>query len=373
MLLAKEKVLTATEAVKVTAEPCVAHGGHVFRVAREMGWDWRDVLDFSANINPLGIPDSVRQAIARSTEQILHYPEIGAPAFCRAAGEAWGVAPEQILAGNGATELIYFLIRALKPRRAHLVTPAFTEYRRALAGCEITRTRCRASEDYAIDLPRIAADSRRYDPDLLILTNPNNPTGCLMPSGELARWIGEELPATTQVLLDESFIDFTPRASLAWETLQRQGIFVLRSLTKFYALPGLRLGCLISGVEEIQGLEAIREPWQTNVLAEQAGIAALQDDEYRRRSVALIAAERLWLERRLRQSPGVKPLPSQANFIFAHCARPVADLQEFLLPHKVLIRDLTGVEGVEGGAFRVAVRGRADNERLLVLLEEFFP
>ena len=349
-----------------------AHGGNVFRVARERGWDWREILDFSANINPLGVPGSVRRAMKESLEKICHYPEVGAPELCRAASAAWGVSENQIIAGNGATELLYFLARALKPRRVHLVLPAFTEYRRALADCEVTVTRCRAAEDYAMPLPRIASDVRRYQPDLVLLTNPNNPTGGLMDPAELGHWLAEELPPGTRAILDESFLDFTRETSLAKESARLPGLYVVRSLTKFYALPGLRLGCMIASEDNVRELEKVREPWQTSVLAEQAGVAALRDNGYRRRSLELIETGRSRIEERLKRIEGLRAVPPAANFLLVHCDCSVPDLQAFLLPHKILIRDLTNVEGVEGNAFRIAIRTHEENARLLALLEDFF-
>ncbi len=353
-------------------EPVDAHGGNVFQVARERGWNWREVLDFSANINPFGVPASVRRAIEASLESIRHYPELGSPELRRAAAKAWGVGEGQILAGNGATELLYFLVRVLKPGRVHLVLPAFGEYRRVLTDCEVTVTRCRTDEDYAMPLPEIAADVRRHQPDLLFLTNPNNPTGGLLDSAELRRCLGGGLPTGTRVILDESFLDFTREPSMSRETRRLPGLFVLRSLTKFYALPGLRLGCVIAAEETVKELEKAREPWQTNVLAEQGGIAALRDEKYRRRSMEFIETERAWLQERLNRIQGLKALRAAANFLFVHCDGPVSDLQAFLLDHKILIRDVTQMEGVEGNAFRIAVRTRQDNARLLTLLEEFF-
>jgi threonine-phosphate decarboxylase len=184
--------------------------------------------------------------------------------------------------------------------------------------------------------------------------------------------LAEGLPPDTRVILDESFLDFTREPSLAEKTSQLPGLYVLRSLTKVYALPGLRLGCVMASGDNVRALERVREPWQTSVVAEQAGIAALGDDSYRLRSLALIETERAWFEERLQRIAGLEPLRTAANFFFVQCDRPVPDVQSFLLPHKILIRDLTNVEGVEGNAFRIAIRTHQENERLLALLEEFF-
>jgi threonine-phosphate decarboxylase len=348
-----------------------AHGGNVFEAAREWGCDWQEIVDFSASINPLGVSARVREALANAAGRIAHYPERGSPALREAVAGEWRVEPAQVMAGNGATELLYFLVRVLRPKSAHLVVPTFSEYAKALAGCDLTSTAC-GENTFAIDWDRLAADVNRTRPDWLVLTHPNNPTGGAVDPQRFLHWFDEERPSQTTVVLDESFIDFAPQLSVTSATRQRGNLFVLRSLTKFYALPGLRLGCLVSQAESIAALESVREPWQVNVLAEQAGLAALGDDDYRQRTLTLIDAERDWLRQALAELPGVQPLPSAANFVFAHCDRPVPQMQSLLRGHRILIRDCTGMAGINGAAFRVAVRTRSENEALLRALAPWF-
>lgn len=348
------------------------HGGNVYHTARRMGWDWREILDFSANINPLGFPDSVRRAIESSIERIAHYPEIGSPDLRRAAARHWAIPEEQVLVGNGATDLIYFLIRTLQPSKTLLVVPTFSEYRPALAECTVAAVPLERELDYQPDFSKISSRIGDLKPDLLVLTQPNNPTGAGAHPEQLHSWLCEGVPKQVAVLLDESFIDFAGQPSSVGLTALRPRLFVLRSLTKFYALPGLRVGCMAADGDSIAALEGVREPWQTNVLAECAAVCALADDSFRQRSIQVIGEERMWLWNQLRKIPGIDLVPTSANFIFAHSERPVSDVQTFLLKHKILIRNCTGMEGVDGEAFRLAVRTRPENTRLVGCLEEFF-
>jgi len=349
--------------------PPQLHGGNVFQTARECGWDWRDILDFSANINPFGPPESALRALQAAVGRVVHYPEDGAPLLRRAAAKAWGLEEPQILAGNGATELLYFLARVVRPSRVHLLVPTFSEFRRAFRDARISATAA-DPETGRWDLAAVSRDLRQQRPELLVFTDPNNPTGAVFDVSELTDWLLRGTPAETKILADESFLDFRGRRSAAGWVEQRPGLMALRSLTKFYALPGLRAGCLIASRRTIAGLEAQREPWQTNVLAEEAAAAALADEDYRQKSVEFVRAEREWMRAKLAALPGMEPWPSAANFLFVRSRQSVAWLQERLLRHKILIRDCTGMEGVEGQALRVAVRARAENERLLSALRE---
>lgn len=344
-----------------------AHGGNVFQAAREWGCHWEDILDFSASINPLGISAAVHEALTDSIARVAHYPETGSPMLRDALGKTWGVEADQVIAGNGATELLYFLVRVLRPRKTHLVTPTFSEYPKALTGSEVSSTVCR--DDYRVPWSELTADVRRLRPDWLILTHPNNPAGTPIDPRRFLEWFDEERPSETAVLLDESFIDFAPGLSLTAETQRRRKLFVLRSLTKFYALPGMRIGCLVAHPDEIAILDKVREPWQVNVLAEQAALAALCDADYRRRTLELIHKERAWLTDRLARLPNVRPASSVANFVLAHCPLPVARIQDALRNDRILIRNCTGIPGIDGAAFRVAVRTRDENERLMRALE----
>jgi threonine-phosphate decarboxylase len=319
----------------------IQHGGNVFEIARGRGWDWREITDFSASINPLGPSPAVFDAIRGALDRIVHYPEREPAALRRALAELWNVDEAQILLGNGATELLHWFARVVPHDRVTLAVPVFSEFHRAYPNARCAQ----------------AADPSRWPNDgLLVLTQPNNPTGAALNPAAVDS-------AAASLLIDESFLEFTGLPS----TAGRAGVWVLRSLTKFYALPGLRVGALIGPREEVDRLRALREPWQVNVLAEAAALAALADVHHARRTLDFVREERRYLETHL----PVEPEPSTANYLFIPLPHPAAPLCAHFLDRKILVRDCTGTPGVEGHAIRIAIRTRAENERLIAAWKEF--
>jgi threonine-phosphate decarboxylase len=321
----------------------VTHGGNLFEVSRERGWDWRDVLDFSASINPLGPAPAVADAIRSAIGKIEHYPEREPALLRRALADLWRIDDGCILLGNGATELLHFFARIERVERVTLAIPAFSEFHRAYPQAATVR-----------------ADDPRSWPDdgLLVLTQPNNPTGQAMCPQALGR--------PQPVLIDESFLEFTGLPSAAGP-----GLFVLRSLTKFYALPGLRVGALIARPDVVARWRELREPWQVNVLAEEAALAAIADLDHARRTLEFVEAERAWLFSQLQSLSGVQPFPSTANYLFVRLAYAASALCSYFLASKILIRNCTGTPGVQGEAVRIAVRTRTENEKLIACWKEF--
>jgi threonine-phosphate decarboxylase len=324
----------------------VTHGGNLFEVSRKHGWDWHDVIDFSASINPLGPAPGVFDAIRNAIEKVTHYPEREPLRLRRALAELWHVDEDRILLGNGATELLHFFARAEAHEHVTLAVPVFSEFHRAYPRAETVQ----------------ADDPRSWPADhLLVLTQPNNPTGQTICWDALESWLAA---TANPVLIDESFLEFTGLRS-AMRLPERANLFVLRSLTKFYALPGLRVGALVAGAEVAARWREMREPWQVNVLAEEAALAAVADAGYARRSVEFIAEERSWLLRQLESLGGIHPLPSAANYVFVQLDYPATTLCRHFLEAKILIRNCTGTAGVQGEAVRVAVRTRPENEKLI--------
>ncbi len=322
----------------------VTHGGDLFAVSRERGWDWREVLDFSASINPLGPAPAVFEAIRNSVEKVAHYPEREPLRLRRALAELWQVDEERILLGNGATELLHFFARVEAHERVTLAVPVFSEFHRAYPQACI-----------------VPADNPQMWPSdgLLVLTQPNNPTGQTVRLGA----------GSHPLLIDESFLEFTGLQS-AMDTT-RPNLYVLRSLTKFYALPGLRVGALVADAEVVAGWREVREPWQVNVLAEEAALAAIADVDHARRTVEFVSTERAWLLSQLNSLNEIQPVPSTANYIFVRLDYSAAVLCRHFLGAKILVRNCAGTQGVNGEAVRVAVRTRRENETLIARWREF--
>jgi threonine-phosphate decarboxylase len=330
----------------------IVHGGDIFRIANQRRWDWRDVLDFSANINPLGPAPGVRDALCAAMDRIQHYPSPEPVALGELLSTQWGVPASQIMLGNGATELLHFFARTRPEQPVTLVVPTFSEFHRAFPNAAMARW-----DDF----------EAWPTSGLVALTNPNNPTGRLART-DLADWL---LSTSHPVMVDESFLDFTDSPSVLRLLPCRPGLFVLRSLTKFYAIPALRVGALVGGEQEIAALRDFREPWQVNVLAEAAAIASLTDEDYAVRSRCFIERERPWLIAQLSKFSGVRVEPSRVNFLYARMDYDPGRLCAFLLERKILLRNCSLWTGFEQPSVRLAVRTREENTRLLDAWSEF--
>jgi threonine-phosphate decarboxylase len=331
----------------------VTHGGNIFEMARLYGWDWHDILDCSASINPLGPAPGTVPAIQNAMNRIVHYPEREPARLRHSLAAAWQVNEDQIMLGNGATELIFFVARVLVGLPATLALPVFLEFHRAFPQARTVSLNDAASWPPA---------------GLLVLTRPANPTGqslCL----EIIQ--GRLESSDHPLLVDESFLEFSELRSAAALLERYPHLIVLRSLTKFYALPGLRIGALVSSAENIRCWSQQREPWQVNVLAEEAALAAIADTAHAQQSKEFVRTERAWLFEQLVGIAGAQPQESDANFLCVRVDSSAAALTRHLLTHKILIRNCVGWPGVAGEVVRVAVRRRVENERLLKAWREF--
>ncbi|MFL6450322.1 MAG: pyridoxal phosphate-dependent aminotransferase [Bryobacteraceae bacterium] len=331
----------------------MTHGGDIFAIAAARGWDWRDVADFSASINPLGPAPGVRAAICQAVDRIQHYPEREPKRLREALSETWKVPMDSILLGNGATELIFFIARLFKQRASSLAAPVFSEFHRAFPDAHLSSL----------------SDPETWPgKEMLVLTTPANPTGTSIELAVLRRRL-EQSPEP--VIVDESFGEFSNLPSASALVADFPHLIVLRSLTKFYALPGLRLGALVADASVLSEWRKRREPWQVNVLAEQAALAALADQHHSQRTVEFVRKERDFLMEEIEGIPGTVPHRSDANFIYVSLSYRAQEVTDHLLRSKVLVRNCADWPGLEGEAVRIAVRTRSENERLLRAWNEF--
>ncbi len=326
----------------------ITHGGNVHGLARRLGCGPQEILDFSASINPLGLAPGVREAMVGAMEGIVQYPEPQATRLNAALADAWHVPAELVMTGNGATDLIHFLARCGAPGAdpVTLLVPTFSEFHRAYPNAALVTQ---------------PAQLRGF----AVVTRPNNPLGTMLPLEAIERLLRQEC----FVLVDESFVEFTEAPS-ALELVERyERLLVLRSLTKLHALPGLRIGALVG--QAVPALQLQREPWTVNTLAEAAALASLAANEHHQRTREWIAAERCWFSRQLAEIPGFTPAPSVANYFLVRMADDPLPLVEWLADRRVLVRDCSETPGVDEPAIRLAVRLRADHERLLALFKEY--
>lgn len=304
---------------------------------------------------------------------IIHYPDPSAKALKGLLSKRLGVGGDNLILGNGAVELIYLLAHALKPGGALLPGPTFSEYERALKAvdCEVRRHLLRPEQNFRLDPSELAV--RGFD--LLVICNPNNPTGNLLPEKDFVNILEMARDMHAFIVVDESFMDFV-EPDLQWRAArflqEYDRLFVLYSLTKFFAIPGLRLGCGIGSPDLIRRMDSLKDPWNVNSLALAAGTAALQDELYELRSRQFIRLERQYLQTELAQLPGLEPLPGNANFLLVHNKGKVTGqvLIDRLGSQGVLVRNCAEFPGLGQHYFRIAVKDRIANKALIAALRD---
>jgi threonine-phosphate decarboxylase len=344
------------------------HGGDVYHLARALGVRVADLLDFSANINPLGYPPGVAEAVQAALPDLVHYPDRRCFELRQDLARYHGCDPEEVLVGNGSTELIFLVARALHPARALIVAPAFSEYQEALEAAGVPHEFHLTEEAEGFTLEGLP---EARGAELVFLANPASPSGVLLQPERLLSWLEYWDAAGVSVALDEAFIDFVEEASLKNSLRRFPRLIILRSFTKFFAIPGLRLGYLLAAPEMIARLTALQEPWSVNSLAQAVGRACLQDLDYMARTRSLVRAERQHLLEGLRALSGLTPFPGEANYLLVKITQPgwtAQTLRERLLPRGIIIRDASNFKGLDQRYFRMAVRRREDNDRLLAAL-----
>jgi len=325
-------------------------------------------------MNPLGPPSAVWQALLDHLAGIVHYPDPYSRVLKTALADYLGVEPTHLAIGNGSIELIYLLPRVFPFATTTLPAPGFSEYEYA---ARLNRSQCRylylQPPDYTWDLPALMAEVSRGG--LIFLCNPNNPTGTLLSRPDLEALL-EALPQSALLVMDEAFIDFVDHSqelTLVPQAIKDPRLLVLGSLTKFFALPGLRLGYLAGTSERISRLAAFLPPWNINSLAQAAGVAALADKKYIQHSREYIIKVRQKLYEGLSAIPGLNPLPPTANFIFCRLAPELPNapkMVELMGRRGFLLRDCSNYQGLDDRCLRLAVRHLKDNLALVAALQE---
>lgn len=342
------------------------HGGDVYGVAEMTGRSVEECLDFSANINPLGVPMGVRQAMQDAIALSIHYPDPECEMLTRRLAQRHHRKPEEVLCGNGGADIIYRIVYAAKPRKAVIPAPCFLEYQDALqqVGAYISYYRM----DERMEIREDILGMISFDTDLLFLCTPNNPTGLLV-SGELLEAVLKRAAETgTRVVLDECFMDFVAeekRHSMIDAVSTYKNLVIVKSFTKLYGIPGIRLGYGISS--DTVFLEKMRkagQTWPVNTIAQAAGLAALWEEQFARDTVEYIGREREWLFTALKNM-GLHVYEGQANYLFFR-APGQEDLYEKLLTDGIIIRRCSNYENLTEEYYRVAVKRHDEN---VVLIE----
>ncbi len=353
------------------------HGGDLQAAAAEFGLKPADFYDFSSNINPLGPPPGLIAELQNNIAGDLdRYPVPQARVLRDALASFLDIPLERLLVGNGASELIHLLILWKRPQRVIIPAPTFSEYERAarLVGAAVRRFPLPLQAGSYLEKTLIK-ELLAWG-DFLVLCNPNNPTGFYYAPETIMDIIREAKEKKITVLIDESFIFFTGRSwQEAFWGRDYPHLWVVASLTKLWALPGLRLGFLAGPASKIQIITQKGDPWRVNALSQRAGLFCLAQAEYLTASLRMIQEERAYLLENLKEIKGLETFAGEANFLLLRGKRDgfsSAALFKFLAARGILIRDASNFPGFDHRFFRIAVRRREENERLLKELANFF-
>ncbi len=353
------------------------HGGNLERAAEIFQKNREAFLDFSANINPLGIPDGLQELLVQSISRLTDYPDPEYKGLRRELAVYTGISAGRIIPGNGAAEIIALLFQTLKPKRVLIPAPTFVEYEQSaiLAGAEIRHFELREAASFQPEIEELAAEMAQ-GVDCLMLCNPNNPTSSLLKPAELEYLIRQAGRCRTMVVIDEAFIELTEGSSansMVKYVPACDNLFIVRAFTKIFAVPGLRLGYGIGNQDFIDRMRFRQQPWPVNNMAACAGEYLTKAREYLARTSAWLKGEKEWLYGRLGAIPGLKAFPPEANFILVKLldgALDAGELHDRLGKRGILIRNAANFRYLNDRYFRVAVKDRASNLRLVEMLRE---
>ena len=380
------------------------HGGNIYKIFREK--NIKEILDYSSNINPYGIPESLKKRITENLEILERYPDPDYVELREKLAYLNNVNMSDIILGNGATEIIFLFMKVINPKKILIVSPTFGEYERAVKATEISGDtvslsssngdnknienkkieieyfELKESDDFKLNIGNLKNElENKYD--LLIICNPNNPTGKFLKLAQTEEILKECNKYNTKLFIDEAFIEFLEdgmKESIINTEGNKKNLFVTRAFTKFFAIPGLRLGYGMYFDKELEKkISEKKEPWSVNNFAEMAGLTVLDDAEYIEKTLKWIAEEKIYMYEKLNKISGMKVYETEVNFITGKIDEKlfsegvnVKILREKMLEQGILIRDASNFKFLDERFFRLAIKDRASNERVIEAMKEIF-
>ena len=383
------------------------HGGNIYKIFREK--NIKEILDYSSNINPYGIPESLKKRITENLEILERYPDPDYIELRQKLAHLNKVYISNIILGNGATEIIFLFMKVINPKKILIAAPTFGEYERAVKATErvenssilgdshkkkydeksfgkqkieIEYFELKESDDFKLNISNLKNElAKKYN--LLIICNPNNPTGKFLKLDETEEILKECNKYNTKLFIDEAFIDFLKdgmKESIINAKENKQNLFVTRAFTKFFAIPGLRLGYGIYFDKKLEKrISEKKEPWSVNNIAKMAGLTVLDDTKYIEETLKWIEEEKIYMYEKLNKIPGIKVYETEVNFITGKIDEKlfseglnVKILREKMLEQGILIRDASNFNFLDERFFRLAIKNRKNNNRVIETLKKIF-
>ena len=349
-----------------------SHGGNIWQYPKSSR---RAMVDFSVNTNPLGIAKKIKNSIVRNVDKIDYYPDPESKYLKNSLAKFHRLASHNFLVGNGSIELIHLIPRALKAKVVLIPIPTFSEYEFAgrANNAQCLYVKSTEKNNFKIDISGLM----QYIPkaDLVFLCNPNNPTGSMLERQEILSLLKACKKCNVTLVIDEAFMDFVDpenRVAMDAESAKTKNLLVLRSLTKFFVVPGIRIGYVVGHKDTIDKLSRHTYPWNVNTMAQVIAEEAINDKQYMAWTQSIVPTERAYLYENLNNTRGIRVYQSSANFLLCKLEdagiKNAAELSEKLIGQGILVRNCDNFRGLNDRFFRIAVKNREANIKLISAL-----
>lgn len=354
------------------------HGGDLDAISREYGIDKDKILNFSGNVNPLGLPQSVKKAVAENVALAEGYPDVSYLALRNAISEYTGADADNIVVGNGSTELITGIIKAVMPKNSVIISPAYSEYLRVMdiIGCKTQLFPLDEAQDFMPDIEALPITDKT---DMLVVCNPNNPTGTYLTADEIDALAMRCKKCGCFIMIDETYVEFSDpqkHISAVGLTKKHENIAVIRGTSKFFACPGLRLGYAVIGSGKVlDTVNDTKDLWSVNVFAELAGCVMFTDKDFINSTTKLINTERERFIEELGKISALKLYATQSNFFLAKILNGNITSKEVfltLIKKHILIRDAENFPFLDESFFRFCILSPKENDMLITALKDIF-
>ena len=348
------------------------HGGNIYKFQRE---GKIDILDYSSNINPLGVPQKFINIAKESFDKLVNYPDPYYIELRKKIAEFNSLDLSNIIVGNGATEILFLYLKALKPKKVLILAPCFAEYKRALksVSAEINYFELKESDNFYPNIENLKREIETNSYDLLLFCNPNNPTGQFIKLEDIKKVVEVCENKNTKIFVDEAFIEFIENWQEKTVSLfKNKNIFIMRAFTKFFAIPGLRLGYGIGFDDKILNkMWDEKEPWTVNTFANLAGLVMLDDKEYIEKSEKWILEEKNFMYKELSEFQYLKAYKTECNFILLKIQNiSSTSLRDKMIEKNILIRDASNFKFLDYHFIRLAIKDRESNIKVLEALAD---
>ncbi len=348
------------------------HGGEIYTLAKRLGVSPEEIADHSSNVSPLPPPVGLYELLIQNLSEIERLSEVDSEGLREALAEKTGLSAENILPSSGTTEWIFAIPRVIQPKRVLIIAPTYADYADAsrAVGAKVDYFFTRADENFEPDIEALRQKIPGHE--IVFICNPNNPTGVFL-NQEILSALVQEFEKTVFVI-DESYLDFvgTLKDSLLSLRPFPKNLVVLRSFSKVYRIPGLRLGYAVSGNELVQKLWSVYLPWSVNRLAQIAGPWLLQQDQHLEAVRATVRTERARIIPQIKALPGIHCFEGRVHFFLLHLKNLEAHhvWERLLRDHLILTRDASNFIGLDSHYLRIALRSFEENDRLIEALSE---